>query len=193
MASDQRDIIQGYVNDMLAVTREMHAAFSRQQEDDRVKKYAPAIAVVARTEAVLDNHINALTAELHRMGSDESSVKKAVGTVLGAAAGIYDKMRTDDTVTRMLRDDHAALSFGTVCYELLQTTALAMKETQTADLASRHLADLTPVVMELSECLPQVVVEELASEGKVAPDHQAAEESRRRTREAWTQGARAQH
>lgn len=190
--TSQRETLQGYVNDMLAVEREIHSAFSRQKHDDRLKEFPAASQLVARIEDTIDRHLSALSAGLTRIGGDESTIKKAVGTVMGVAAGLYDKVRSDDTVSRMLRDDYASLSFATVCYEMLQTTALAMKDEQTADLALRHLEDFAPMIMDLSDTLPRVLVDELSREGKVAPDVQAADEARRRTREAWKHSSAAQ-
>src|SRR5262245_48657139 len=52
--------LQSYVNDMLAVETELHASFRRQKTDDRIKKYAAAYQLVARTEDVIDKHLDAL-------------------------------------------------------------------------------------------------------------------------------------
>ena len=76
-------VIQGYVNDMLAVEREAHSAVRRQKHDETVKHYAEASRVIDRIEDILDQHIDELRGCLERMGGDESVLKKAVGTALG--------------------------------------------------------------------------------------------------------------
>lgn len=183
--TERGEIIQGYVNDMLAVEREAHSALSRQKHDQGVKQYAEASRVIDRIEDTLDRHIAELQKCLKAMGADESLLKKAVGTALGAVGGIYDKVRTDDRVSRMLRDDYTSMSFSTVCYEMLHTTALAAGDSVVADLALRHLRDYTPLVMDVSDVLPRVITDELAAEGKIPVDPGAAQEAVRNTRAAW--------
>jgi len=48
--TERGEIIQGYVNDMLAVEREAHAALSRQKHDATVKHYAEASRVIDSIE-----------------------------------------------------------------------------------------------------------------------------------------------
>jgi ferritin-like metal-binding protein YciE len=182
------EIIQGYVNDMLAVEREAHEAVRRQKHDATVKQHAEASRVIDRLEDTLDRHIADLQKCLKAMGSDESLVKKAVGTALGAVGGIYDKLRSDDRVSRMLRDDYTSMSFSTVCYEMLHTTALAAGDSMVAELAIRHLRDYTPLVMEVTEVLPRVLTDELSADGKFPVNPSAAQEAVRNTRSAWQQG-----
>jgi ferritin-like metal-binding protein YciE len=189
--TDRAQMIQGYVNDMLAVEREAHSAVRRQKHDASVKQYAEASRVIDRIEDTLDQHIAELQKCLQVMGADESMLKKAVGTALGAVGGIYDKIRSDDRVSRMLRDDYTALSFASVCYEMLHTTALAAGDSVVADLAIRHLRDYAPLVIEVTDVLPHVLTDELAAEGKIQVDPSAAREAVRNTRAAWEQSSNA--
>jgi hypothetical protein len=184
--SDQMKELQGYVNDMLTVEVELHEALRRQKKDhDGLRNFGTAHQIVARAEDTVDRHLATLRESLKRLGGDESTLKKAVGGILGAAAGVYDKLRADSTVSRLLRDDYTALSFATVCYEMLHTTALAMKDQVTADLALRHLKDYAPLIMALTEAMPEVLVEELANAGTVTADRSVATDAVRNTREAW--------
>jgi hypothetical protein len=186
MASKQNEMLVGYMNDMLAVERELHAVFRRQKEDGRVKRYPDSAALLSRIEDTIDDHLRALSTGIKRLGGDESVLKKAVGAVLGVAGGLYDKVRMDDKVSRMLRDDYTALNFATVCYEMLHTTALALRDEQTADLALAHLKDYTPLIVGLSDEMPRLLIRELTDEGKVPADSGAAEQAARNTRAAWS-------
>ena len=184
--SDQMKLLQGYVNDMLAVETELHEAFRRQKRDNtELRRFTAAHQIISRTEDTIDRHLSALRDALKRLGSDESTLKKAVGGVLGAAAGWYDRLRSDSTVSRVLRDDYAALSFATICYEMLHTTALAMKDAETAALAIRHLKDYAPLIMSLGDAVPEVLIDELSSAGAVAADRGVATQAVRNTHEAW--------
>jgi ferritin-like metal-binding protein YciE len=191
MMAETMDTLRGYVNDMLAVERDIHAAFRRHKEDRGAKTYPEAAAVLQTIEDRIDLHIASLERGLERLGEGESSLKAAVGAVLGAVAGVYGKLR-DDRVSRMLRDDYTALCFACVCYEMLHTTALALGHREIADLALEHLRDYTPSVMALGELLPEVVTEELRREGKIAAGEPVARVAAENTREAWRSGSAAE-
>ena len=185
----QNEVLGAYVRDMLAVENEMHEAFRRQKRDDRLLIHPESAQLVGRIEDTIDRHLGALRRCLGQLDTEESTLKKALGSVLGAAAGIYDGMRSEDPVSRMLRDDYIALSTAIVCYEMLHTTALAVEDEAVAAMALDHLRDYAPLVMAISETIPFAVIEELSREGKVPASHSAAEQSVQNTREAWTSGA----
>jgi ferritin-like metal-binding protein YciE len=191
MMAETMDTLRGYVNDMLAVERDIHAAFRRHKEDRGAKTHPEAAAVLQTIEDRIDLHIANLERGLERLGEGESTLKAAVGAVLGAVAGVYGKLR-DDRVSRMLRDDYTALCFACVCYEMLHTTALALGHREIADLALEHLRDYTPAVMALGELLPEVVTEELRREGKIAAGEPVARVAAENTREAWRSGSAAE-
>lgn len=188
MASDTK-ALQGYVNDMLAVETEIHGALRRQKNDGRIKSNAMAHQLVSRAEDMIDRHLASLRSCIERLGGSESLMKKAVGGVLGAAAGIYDKVRSDASVSRALRDDYTALSFATVCYEMLHTTALAMRQKDMAELALHHMKDIAPFIVDVTELLPQVVVDELSAQGNGTIDRSVAAEAARNTLQAWNSAA----
>jgi len=167
--TDHKNHLRDHVSAMLAVETELREAFRRQeQENTELRRFAAAHQIVARAGDIIDRHIAALRDCLERLGADESALEQAVGGVLGAAAGLYDKMRSESAVSGVLRADHAALSFATVCYEMLLTTALTMKDVQTAHLALRHLKDYAPLTLALGTAVPQVLVGELATDGQAA-------------------------
>ena len=85
----------------------------------------------------------------------------------------------------MVRDDYAAPSFAVACYQMLHTTALALGDERVADIAIGHLEDYAAAIMRLGEVVPSLVVQELASEGKIPPNQQVADEAVRHVRDAW--------
>jgi ferritin-like metal-binding protein YciE len=181
---DKMETLRGYVNDMLAVERDMHAAFRRHKEDHAVRTFPETAAVLQQIEDRIDVHIANLERCLERLGTSESPVKAAVGAVLGAVAGVYGKLR-DDRVSRMVRDDYTALCFATVCYEMLHTTALALGHGEVANLALSHLRDYTPAVMALTEILPDILTDELTREGKMQGNGSIARLAAQNVVEAW--------
>jgi hypothetical protein len=195
---NHQTLLAGYVRDMLSVENEMHQAFRRQKHDDRLNIHPESARLIARIEDTIDRHLGALRHGLAELGADQSSssfnLKQTLSSVLGAAAGIYNGMRSEDPVSRMLRDDYIALSTAIVCYEMLHTTALAcqnepVENEPVAELALAHLKDYAPLVMAISEILPHAVVEELSREGKLPASHGAAEQAVKNTREAWMEGS----
>ena len=84
----------------------------------------------------------------------------------------------------MLRDDYTALSLAAISYTMLHTTALALNDQPTAELALRHLKDFTPLITEISRVIPQVVVHELTEDFPTV-NMSSATASMRSTQEAW--------
>jgi len=186
----ERELLRTHVRDMLAVESEIHGAFRRQERDRRLRHDPDARALVARIEETVDRHLLDLKGCLRRMGGEESRLKNALGAVLGTAAGFYDRMRADDPISRMLRDDYIALSTAIVCYEMLHATALAAGDEEVAALALRHVEDYAPLVMGISDLLPHAIVRELAREGKLPPNRDdAATRAVVNTRRAWSSQA----
>jgi hypothetical protein len=178
-------VLGEYVNDMLAVEREIHHAISRQKHDEAVKRHPAVAALIAGIEETIDRHIARVSEELGHLETSESALKKVVGTVLGIAAGIYGRVRPEDKVSAMVRDDYAALSFAVVCYQMLHTTALALDDERVADFAIGNLEDYASAILHLAEVVPTLVVDELAHEGKIPADRRVADEAVRHFRDAW--------
>lgn len=182
---DPKDILRPYVADMAAVEKHILEAIERQRNDNDVKELPQALQLVSRLETTLKRHVDGLESHLKQFdgGSVAGAVKETVTGVLGVFAGIYDKVRKD-TASRMLRDDYTALNLAAVSLTMLHTTALAVRHQTTADLALRNLKELTPLIMELAEVVPHVVVRELAQDGR-AYDVAIAQQAVRNTQEAW--------
>lgn len=158
------EAIQKHTADMLAVERHILEAVERQQEDGNVKSNVRANKVIIEVERTLKRHVTALESLSRQYeGGVESFLKKAVTEVMGAIAGLYDKVR-EHTVSRMLRDDYTALSLAAMSYTAYHAFGLAISEERVSALAQRHLEDLTPLLVEISKVLPHVVVAEVAEE-----------------------------
>lgn len=182
--TERQDSLQQYVSDMLAVERHMLPAFENQSKDDRLAKYPEARRLVNRIEATINSHINGLKQHLENLGGDAASpVKSAVTAALGAAAAVIENMRTDP-VSKNLRDDYTVLNLAAISYTMLHTTGRALMDDQTADLALSYLMDYTPLITEINEIIPEVVVSELRDETEVL-DASAAERAVEHTQQAW--------
>ena len=182
--SERQDTLQQYVSDMLAVERHLLPAFENQSKDDRFAKHPEARRLVNKIEATINSHINGLKQHLENLGGDAASpVKSAVTAALGVAAAAIENMRTDP-ISKNLRDDYTALNLAAISYTMLHTTGKALMDEQTADMAASFLIDYTPLITEINEVIPEVVVSELRDETEVL-DPGAAEQATERTQHAW--------
>jgi hypothetical protein len=182
---DAKDILQQYVSDMVSLDEHIHEAIKRQIEDDRLKQFPEAAKVVNTLHRTLDTHITGLKGQLKSLGGEASGpVKEAVSAIAGVAAGLYDKVR-HDPVSKMLRDDYTALSLAAISYTMLHTTGLALQHQPIADLAQRYLKDITPIIIDISQVVPGVVVKDL-EDNEALIDRAVGEEAVRKTQAAWS-------
>jgi hypothetical protein len=183
---DRTQILTGYVTDMGAVEKHILEAVERQLANEDTKKYPTAMTSLEGLRATLARHVEVL--ENYDNGSTRAgileTVKNAATGALGVAAGFYNQLRQTDTVSRSVRDTYTAVGLATISYEMLFTTALALKDQPLAELALRHLEQLTPHTIELSKVVCEVVARELTDEDKTL-DPSVGPEAVRRTQEVW--------
>jgi hypothetical protein len=180
----KQETLHQYVSDMLATEKHILEAVERQRDDDSVKQQSQASQLISRIHNTLHQHTQQLDQHLHTKFGGGSAVKEAVTSTLGAVAGLYDKLRTKQ-VSRMLRDDYTALNMAAVGYTMLHTSGLALNDRQTADMALRNLKDLTPLITQINQVIPQVVAFELTEDHPGANIGSGAEAARN-TQEAWS-------
>jgi hypothetical protein len=183
---DNREEIRPYVADMAAVERHILEALERQRKADTFKDFPQALGLIDRLAGLLKTHTENLETHLDSMpgGGVAAAVKETVTGVLGGLAGVYDKVRKEE-VSRALRDDYTALSLATISYTMLHSTALGLRQGTTAEIALRNLKELTPVLIELSQIIPAVVLKELSFEGYDI-DFSLSNQAVRDTQEAWS-------
>jgi len=186
---DSREHLHGYLSDMLLVERELRSAI-RRQCDSSEGLHEAASDLLLRLEAELDARIAALSDVLEEVEDGEPVLRSALGVILGGVAGLFDRVRLDTQMSRMLRDDYAALSFAAVCYEMLHTRALDLGEHRVAELALRHLAGCARSVARIGDLMPAVLLAELHEEEDAgAPAPAVIEQAQRNVRAAWTSDA----
>ena len=188
--SSELNILRPYVNDMVALERDILNGLEKQKGDDRVKADLSTAALLQRIYGITRGHL--LTLEEHSAavgGESGTAIKEAVASVAGTVAGVYDLLRKHP-VSRMLRDDYTALSLASVGYSMLYTSALALRDPALANVALRHLREKAPLVIELSDVIPRVVVQEIEA-GNPSADASVIETVRSNIRQAWASPASA--
>ncbi len=182
---DAQKTIAGYLADMTALLNHIESSVKRQVDTQDVKRAPTAHRVVVALHSALQTQIAGVSSRLDTLDAGGAkSAKSAASNLLGAIAGFYDTLRSD-TASRMLRDDYTALSLASICYGMLHTTALALNDDETAQLAIDNQATLNRFIIELSRVVPEAVVADLS------PDHpetdaSAAARATENIRRAWT-------
>lgn len=184
--SSRSDLITKHIADITALEQHILEAVQRQRDDESVKADVNVNRVVMEIERVLTSHLAALkTLAESYDGEGESLVKKAVAGAAGIAAGLYDKLRESE-LTRNLRDDYTALSLATMGYTAMHSFGLGIGEPRIADLAGRHLGELTPLLIELSKLIPMTTITDLAKEHPdLGIDTSKISEAVENTQRAW--------
>jgi hypothetical protein len=179
------EVIRENLADMLGVEQHALQRVEHQVRDERVRKFYNAHEMLQKIEAVLNSHLAELELHLATVdGGFETRLKRAATSITGSVAGFYDRLRTNEPVSRNLRDDYTLLNHAVISYGMLHTTALALDDTQIASMAKRHMAELTPLIVELSDMIPFVLATELADKGKIE-DAAVAQQAAVQYREAW--------
>ena len=177
-----------HLADMAAVESHIYEAVRRQLKHTEEADHAlhpDTTELLGRIERTLELHKATLERTIDAYGGSlQTNLKQLVTEVLGAAAGLYDELR-DHKLSRMLRDDYTALNLAAVSYGMLHTFGLSVDESQIATIALKHLNDLTPLVAELGDLIPRVVVDETARENSFPVDAGVADRAAHAIRDAW--------
>jgi ferritin-like metal-binding protein YciE len=184
---NRQESIKKQVSDMYAVEQHILDAIVRQRDDERLKNNVEANQVVIEIERVLKQHISALDDLADRYDHTvQSTTKEALGKALGIAAGLYDRVRGKHPLSRDMRDNYVALSLAAMGATAFHTYGLSVGEERIADLAEKHLKDITPLLVEISKVIPDIVAEETANESDFPADASVAKQATANTQAAWS-------
>ena len=188
MADDKnRKTIADYVGDMVALENHIEEALDRQLE--MAKEHPLAGPAVQRFHDMVKANRDALRRHQESVGGTAGNPIKAAGaTVLGVAAGLIDKIRTEG-VSKALRDDYTAFNHAAIGYTMLHATALALGDQRTAEVAERGLTGYASAVQEINHIIGDIVVWELRKDGHQITNAQAASENRREVDRIWKETA----
>ena len=167
---ERRANLRTYVNDMIAVERDVHNAISGQTKDSRVEENPEVhrlLQEIAEGSEIRLQNLEDLSVSLD--GKWGALVKEAVAATTGVLAGLYGMVRKHP-VSRMLRDDHVALNLSATAYGMLYTTAVAYDEDEVAVIALDHLNAIPSQILRLTHLLPGVVMREVTNGDPLNPD-----------------------
>ena len=167
---DRNETLATYIGDMHALEKHLLEAFEKQLA---LTENAPhARVVVQQLIDSTNRHISALEQRLTAMGTPSKgvtdAVKTAVAGLAGVAAGAIDFVRPQ-SLSKALRDSYTATNHAIIGYIMLQTTGVALSDTETATLAQQHLQDAVSNAQAIANVMPSLVVQDLSDDvGAVA-------------------------
>lgn len=165
LTEKQHDNLKMYVNDVIAVERDIVNAIQGQLDDDRVKAQPHLVTVLRKAVAGGESRI----ARLKEISDEEggsmgAAIKEAAMSVTGVLAGIYGKFR-EHPLSRIVRDDRVAMNVAETSYAMLYTLALGIGHVRTAEVALDGLNATAPLVLQLTDLLPGIIIDELSQDG----------------------------
>jgi ferritin-like metal-binding protein YciE len=183
---DRMDEVQQYVGDLVALEAHIEQAIDGQLRHSI--EHPGAAAALGEFHTMVRRQRDDLRAHLATIGGSESRpIKEVVGTLFGGAAGVIDRVRTK-AVSKMLRDDYTAFNLAAMGYAMLHTTAHALGDMRTMEVADRHLRAYAAAVQQINQLIPDMVVWELEREG-LAVNRAAADHCREAINRAWRETA----
>ena len=181
--------IGDYVGDMVALESHIEEALDRQLQ---VTKDMPvAHQAVQRFHDSVKTSRDTMKQYQTEVGTTAPKpIVQAGAALLGMAAGIIDKIRTEG-VSKSLRDDYTAFNHAAIGYTLLHATALSLGDQRTAQLAERGIATYASMVQEINHLIADVVLEELRKDNHQIANPQAAQQNRSVVDRVWKQTAQS--
>jgi ferritin-like metal-binding protein YciE len=180
---------QDWCSDMLALETHIEEALDRQLGE--IKDDPKAAALVQEFHNMVKSQRDALKTHLESIGGKPTGGIKAAGTaVLGMAAGVIDKLRTEGQ-SKSLRDDYTAFNLAAIGYSMLYTTGVALGQSSTATIAERHLRGYARAVQQINHVIASSVVSELQKDGHTITNANAEQQTREMTDRIWKETAQS--
>jgi hypothetical protein len=184
MADDKnQNTIADYVGDMVALTDHIEEALDRQLT---MSKDSPQAApAIQRFHDMVKANRDELKAYQQEVGTTAGNpIIDAGAALLGKAAGVIDKIRTEG-VSKALRDDYTAFNHACIGYTMLHATALALGDQRTATMAAKGLRGFASAVQEINHIMADVVIWELEKDNHQITNPGAAAENRAAVDRIW--------
>jgi ferritin-like metal-binding protein YciE len=194
MASDEaiskrnQVAIADYLEDMHAVESHIEAALDRQLT--MFADQPETLSAVRGFHDMVKAQCDAIVALQKELPKEPigNTAKNLGSALLGKAAGLIDKIRSESSA-KALRDDYTAFNLAAVSYSMLFATATALGNAKVAALAEAHLRGYAKAVQEINRLIPGVVMHDLEKDGlEITAD--AITVSRAAIEKAWKETAR---
>lgn len=179
--------IADYVGDIVSLESHIEEAMDRQL--DMAKGDANLLPMIQEFHDAVKQRKEAAKAYQEKIGTTAGNPIAAVGSnILGKAAGIIDKVRTEGK-SKAVRDDYVAFNLAAISYNMLHVTALALGDTETENFAHEGLKTYARLVQQINRRIGEVVVGELKADGHKITDQNAAQENQQEIDQIWKSAA----
>jgi ferritin-like metal-binding protein YciE len=168
--------IADYLGDMHAIESHIEEALDRQL--DMFQDQMEAKAAIQEFHDMVKRQRDELAAMLPKQDevSKTAAAKDLGASLLGKAAGMIDKVRTESE-SKALRDDYTAFNLAAISYAMLYTTATGLGDQKVAQVSDNHLRGYARAIQRINHLTPGVVVHELAKDGHTVSQGAAAKAS----------------
>ncbi len=178
-----KKVIKDWIGDMVAIEAHIEEALDAQLKvKDQVPAAASSIQTFHDTTKANRDRLKAYQEKIGTTGGNP--VIDAGASVLGKAAGLIDRFRSD-TLTKSIRDDYTAFNHASIGYTLLHTTALALGDGESADLAAQNLKVHASNVQHINHIISDVAMAEIQKDGYPVKNTEAAAETRKAIDSIW--------
>lgn len=169
MSNENKNTLQTYTSDLLALENHFMNAIKKQKTSDQIKD-EEVIELLHELDKKASSHVKSLERHVDRLeGELKSDIKTKLASFAGSIAGLIDAAR-NDTMSKMVRDDYTALSMITIGYTMLHTHALAEEDEILAELTQKNLTDCTSMITEISKVVPLAVAREMIDDADRAEE-----------------------
>lgn len=185
------EILLQHVLDMLALDRHILGMTVQQLNDEEIAKYPRVKSVLEKIHVTLVGQLSDLTRQGEALSiGRERGIKGTITKMAGQLAEVAGRARRSK-VSKALRDQYGSLNMAAVGYEMLHATSLTLNDSQTAEIALRHLTEIAPIIVQLNQVVPETVARELRDEGKQV-DSVTARQAIDNINTAWSKAAEQQ-
>jgi ferritin-like metal-binding protein YciE len=154
--------IADWLGDIVALEGHVEEAMDRQLD---LKSDNPSLSAAIQRfhDSIRDSKQRAVAYQEQYGSTAGNPIIKAGTNLLGKAAGMIDKMRSD-SVSKALRDDYTAYNHVAIAYTMLHTTAMALGDDATSQFAEQGLRTYAGMVQDLNHLIPEAVVVDLRND-----------------------------
>jgi ferritin-like metal-binding protein YciE len=183
MDDKSQKTIADYVGDMVALNSHIEEALDRQLT--MPNDIPAAKSAIQGFHDMVKAQRDTLKSYQAEVGSTAGNpIIEAGSNILGKAAGMIDKIRTEG-VSKALRDDYTAFNHAAMGYTMLYATATALGDQRTARMAQQGLEAYAGAVQKINHIIGEVVVAELRKDDHKVSGANAAQETRSMVDRAW--------
>jgi hypothetical protein len=160
--NDALDTVARCLADIRALERYLLEVVELQRAEDALSASEEGSRLVEETKQLLQSHVERVDRHLSHLEGARDCLRNSTALMAGAFIGFFSKNRAHEPA-KMLRDDYTLLNLASASYLILHTTAVALRDESTAELALTHHRELTPLIADIARALPSTVIRDLTA------------------------------